>query len=739
MPDVDGQQNSSVSSHENSEHLCVRLIRIMQHMTQHTPPFWSLRIVFTLVLACGVSQGLVETAIAASGQDSGASPSPIVQQHENTILTASTASSTLPNTYANQTGNNDIWRSIPVSHDTVEIMVMSGLFALIGTFFIPHILSYLSGDHFKATGFLEPIIKVFRTLFQMPPHHFAGISGILKMQAAPAFQRPVAPPIPINRPKPIYPRPGDRVLISTPKRKRHSDSPTGVIETFFQQSGFVVQVVSESELVLNSQLARYKQYGKIPVYVMNNAIVDQRHIQAIHAKQKTQRHAQTLAFLIVNAPLEESAYQAIYRYKMADNFTIIPLSHLLVAKSVRHASCAQQLEEKMSASTGSSNLYAMNTPVADPLNFFGRTKIMNQLLNAVGQQQQLAVFGAPKIGKTWLFWQLKERLSAHITIYLDLQQLPKSCSYLYRKIIDECVRDIGFKYPGVTLPQLHLNWTGTTDDDAQKFMHDVVTLWQHVQRKQSHTQIILLIDGAEHLLPGTSNNRKIRNPENALQAFMTAVQQIIAQHACLTTLLAFASPRAFRSTFPKTWTCKRKIALSSLTEEQCNDMITSLGAQMGLQYSEETLSRLYYETGGHPYVTRQVCSLIAKNLRRSKIIPVSPNIDDYLSVQVRDVELAVNEYLEYKSDYLEEFWQQLLPREQAMLRMLVSHESCTRDELMRQLNGNETQSQQAQAFQCLIANDLIEKCEEKYAIKMGLFERIILTQQQGGCDYENFC
>jgi hypothetical protein len=47
------------------------------------------------------------------------------------------------------------------------------------------------------------------------------------------------------------------------------------------------------------------------------------------------------------------------------------------------------------------------------------------------------------------------------------------------------------------------------------------------------------------------------------------------------------------------------------------------------------------------------------------------------------------------------------------------------------MHANETHSQQSQAFQCLIANDLIEKCEEKYAIKMGLFERIILTQQQG--------
>ncbi len=607
-----------------------------------------------------------------------------------------------------------------------KIFVMSGIFVLIGAFCIPYILTYLSEPSLRKLPFPEQFTKICRALLPGPHHYFAGATGMVEMQSVPVFQRPATSHLPGKRSLPAYPRPGDRVLVSTPRRKRKPSSEAGVIETFFQQSGFAVESISESELLITSQLARYKQYGKIPVYVMKNTIVDQRHIHTIQARQKRRERSQTLVFLIVDTALEESAYQAIYQCKVIDNVTIIPLSHLLVAKSVRHASCAQQLEEKMGSSAGSSNLYAMSTPVADPLNFFGRTKIMNQLLNAVGQQHQLAVFGAPKIGKTWLFWQLKERLSAHITIYVDLRQLPKSCSYVYRKIVDECVRDIGFKYPDLTLPKLHLSWTGTTDDDGQKFMHDMLTLWQHVQQQQSQTQILLLLDGAEHLLPGAGTEQK---GENGLHTFMTTVRQILAKQTCITSILAFASPQAFRLPFPKSWRCERKIALSSLTEEQCNGMITALGAQMGLHYSEETLSRLYYETGGHPYVTRQVCSLIAKNLRRSKMIPVSPATNECITVQVRDVELAATEYVEYKSEYLEEFWQQLLPAEQDVLRLIMDRGSCTGKEIIQHMQAAGTHAQQHQTLQCLTANDLIEKCEGKYAVKMGLFEQIVAMQQ----------
>jgi hypothetical protein len=720
------------------------IAHIFMHFHRRSPANFR-RSLGTLVLLSAVWHASAEKALAGPGVISasgGASGFQAVRAEHTIFVTH--ASPAFPSVSAARRDEAGLIGLVALPAETVKILLTGGLLILIGAICLPYLIPYCAGNAPKAPGLADHIVALWRAVLPGPRHSLASAAGMVEGQTLPIFQRPGPRPYLLGkRPKPVYPRPGDRILSSSPKRQRQLPSEAGVVEAFFQQSGFGVTGVSDTELLISSQLPRYKHYGTIPVYVMKNAVVDERHIQTIRSKQRKPAQAQALAFLIVNAPLEESAYQAIYHCQTAENFTIIPLSYLLVAKSVRHASCAQQLEEKMSASTGSSNLYAMSTPVADPLNFFGRTKIMNQLLSAIGQQQQLAVFGAPKIGKTWLFWQLKERLSAHITIYVDLQQLPKSCSYLYRKIIDECARDIGFKYPELSLPELQLSWAGTSHGDGPKFIHDILALWQCAQQKQAHTQIILLLDGAENLLPdvdsaGQCDPRQRRasrampdgaQSESGLQAFMATVQQILARQACVTTMLAFASPQALRAPFPKHWRCDRKIALSSLTEEQCNGMITALGAQMGLRYPEETLSRLYYETGGHPYVTRQVCSLIAKNVRRSKMIPAAGSAADAcITVQVRDVELAITEYVEYKSEYLEEFWRQLLPAEQDVLRMIMQADSCTRHDLTQCLHAHAARDQQQHILQCLTANDLIEQCEGKYAMKMGLFERIIQPQ-----------
>jgi hypothetical protein len=309
-------------------------------------------------------------------------------------------------------------------------------------------------------------------------------------------------------------------------------------------------------------------------------------------------------------------------------------------------------------------------------------------------------------------------------MYIDLQQLPRSGSYLYRKILDECVRDISFKFPELQLPRLHLSWTGSGEGDARKFSHDLVALWEAANTKRRGTKLILLLDGAEQLFPV--------DPEEGGgfqggQEFLDTIQNIARKHKCLSSMMAFSSLQAARGNHMQSFWVDRKICLASLTEHGCDHMVTTLGAQMGLLYSEETLSRLYFESGGHPYVTRQVCSLIAKNLKRSKAISLTGGSAEPTQVQVRDVEQAVSEYLDYKSEYLESLWDELSPVAQEILRMIALNDSCALDELISPKYLPRQQEERRKAITLLGENDLIEKCENKYSIKMGLFERLIVT------------
>jgi hypothetical protein len=165
----------------------------------------------------------------------------------------------------------------------------------------------------------------------------------------------------------------------------------------------------------------------------------------------------------------------------------------------------------------------------------------------------------------------------------------------------------------------------------------------------------------------------------------------------------------------------KEVFLSSLSEIGCNHMITSIGAQMGLTYTEEALSRIYYETGGHPYVTRQLCSLIAEKATSSE------HQGQECNIQTQDVEDAISEYIEFKSDYLSSVWQRLSSVEQDILLTITTNHSCALKDLIAHTQDYDARRQQRKAISTLIENELVEKCENKYSIKMGLFERFLLS------------
>jgi len=77
-----------------------------------------------------------------------------------------------------------------------------------------------------------------------------------------------------------------------------------------------------------------------------------------------------------------------------------------------------------------------------------------------------------------------------------------------------------------------------------------------------------------------------------------------------------------------------EIFLGPFSKEENDEMVKSIGAHMGVDYEPDALKRLYLESGGHPFIARQMCSLaVVKASSR----PYTLTIDDISS--------AVQEYL----------------------------------------------------------------------------------------------
>jgi hypothetical protein len=119
---------------------------------------------------------------------------------------------------------------------------------------------------------------------------------------------------------------------------------------------------------------------------------------------------------------------------------------------------------------------------------------------------------------------------------------------------------------------------------------------------------------------------------------------------------------------------------------------------MGLDYTPEALAHIYRATGGHPYLTRDFCSLTIRDLPRPG------------SVDEGAVAAGTEAYLIQTHSYLDELWAERLKEEERdLLRYLAKEEP-------------------------LPMKTLLSKCDDRHAAKEGLgslSERHLLIRKNG--------
>ncbi|PIE32344.1 hypothetical protein CSA56_15855 [candidate division KSB3 bacterium] len=535
----------------------------------------------------------------------------------------------------------------------------------------------------------------------------------------------------------------DKILLDAhdPERKNATlsslpdASPTllRMAKSFFHQSDFEYTSRSGAHGVLRATIAQYKRYGDIPVFFLKKTGFNETLLQEISNSLSNRGHKShgKIAFMIVDEPLHASHYRQLYAVKSEHHITIIPISCDIIARSVKNSTCAQTMENLLSSMLTPKNLYESNRPINNPLEFFGRDELLHSLLDSAGHLQHIGLFGLRGIGKTSLVWQLREHLSRDVVAYIDLQHIPHDCSYLYQSILQECLKDASFKYPDVKLPKCDCADGMPEEKQGVIFLQTLVKLWEALKVGRHDMKIVLLLDEAESFVPGTTEHE---TGFAGFHEFMGIIRGISEQYGFLVSVVVSSRPEISRL---DTWNGQsnpgfqfyKEVFLSSLPETGCNQMISSLGAQMGLTFTEEALSRIYYETGGHPYVTRQLCGLITEKSKERHDNDSWQTASERVpgTIQVQEVEDAISEYIEHKSDYLDSVWQRLSSIEQEILLTILTNHSCALKDLITPTQNYDAKRQHRKAISTLIENEIIEKCENKYSLRMGLFERFLLS------------
>jgi len=417
-------------------------------------------------------------------------------------------------------------------------------------------------------------------------------------------------------------------------------------QRFLTAAGFEVGPADEGGLRLKSQEPLWVKDGldAISAYVHLEDRIDDRDVLAIQASLP----AEPRAFVVTAAAaIDDAAWLQIATLR-AKGFQLIPLPRsLLLGVRDRPDAARSDLRKHLDRFLGEGfNPFDVRNPVADSISFFGRASLIEEMTTALCAGDLVGLFGLRKIGKSSVLRVLAQRLPFPVAA-LDLEAGARPGDLLRRALrawqIDARVRfHCDFDLAGFD-PQ--------SADDLAAFAAAVPNMIAANQSWSSERRLGLLLDETELLLPRPDSSA------NEMTALLRCLRGLHQEEGVLALMLVGYLPTINRQNLlgaseeqnplfklvGETW-------LDVLASDDCRQMVSNLASQASVRFSTEAVDRVVAASGAHPFLARQICSIVYK-ARRGRTDAVAPE----------EVDAAAARFVSNPSHntYLSGLWEEL--------------------------------------------------------------------------------
>ena len=287
---------------------------------------------------------------------------------------------------------------------------------------------------------------------------------------------------------------------------------------------------------------------------------------------------------------------------------------------------------------GSSDLFAPGPPVYG-WDFVGRQRELEVIRKHLHGGRPVGLYGLRKIGKTSLLFNLRQHLldesrrssalagdAAEMTlpIYLDTQKisfLEMNRAGFLRELVQatyKTIRELGLLPVALGLdPNLgsikSRNALGPEQiAGAGLQMLQLLIAW--AQERPSQRRVVLFIDEYERLLEDGDFPRR-----DGLQ-ILTYLRGLLQSHPGSFGFLiagrsrALASAPSFAGQQNPLLNLLIDLPLAALGQEELSQLMSKLGRRLSLDFERDALNFIWIETGGHPFLARELGRLIDQDI-----------------------------------------------------------------------------------------------------------------------------
>jgi AAA+ ATPase superfamily predicted ATPase len=431
-----------------------------------------------------------------------------------------------------------------------------------------------------------------------------------------------------------------------------------------------------------------------------------------YSQLEQKRIDQSIRFLLSGDPRTEAI---IHQYLQQNpEYPIIVPVHI---PQVRES--GGELLEAVRRNYLTRDLFGYQNPLREETFFFGRQEQVNSVLDLAKSGQSSSMFGLRKSGKTFSIYAIMRKAKAFdcTPVLIDCQS-PSVHARRYNELLSLVVSEVR-KSIGQNriMPKIE----GSEVEVAEKFREQIKTAIS-----QSKNNILIIFDEIENISPRTASSPHWENERDCL-LFWQNLRSFIQKDSngkmaiCIVgTSPSLLEEQKIANAPNPIYLFAPKRYISALSYDETKELIDRLGFFMGLDFDATHIARLQNLYGGHPFFTRQVCSILHRNMGHNRPIKVSN----------RKIDEAIEQFGGQLVTYLDDILSSLekfYPAEFEMLRSVATGDTQEVSEYGRDAPD---------LIYHLIGYDLVERRGDDFDIRYESVKTALLRKfQPRGTEY----